>query len=402
MNRHSIFLKLNILFAVALFATLIAGGSVMLHMAKKDQMELMFKSRLIGKELRFSSEIPTGLLDEFGLAIVKDKEKEKVLSQMSAHPPMRPDKPHERHGDVFGYQGDMYLHLHTPRFNILLRDEHTFWDRFLLPVAVVSGTLGLLFLMYFLLRKTLIPLKALHQDIERYGEGKLSSFQFSDKKDEIAEVSNAFYASAAKTKRLIASRTLFVRNLFHELNTPVTKGKLLAQIVEEPKSKQMLESIFSRLSALLKELSSMEQITSESYVLKKKQIRITDLIDEAKDLLYLDEEIPTNITSQTMEADFASMRIVFKNLIDNGLKYGKNLTIVDEEGKLSFISRGESLSGDFASYLEPFSGKNTHSKEGLGLGLYIVSEALRLHEMDFLYQYIEGENRFTIVYQNNL
>ena len=172
--------------------------------------------------------------------------------------------------------------------------------------------------------------------------------------------------------------------------------------MDEPKTKSMLDAIFSRLASLLKELAQVEQITSENYAFTKKEVRIIDLIDEARDLLYLEEAIPTNVTDQRMVADFASMSIVFKNLIDNALKYGQNLEIVYAEETLSFISEGEALEGDFSAYLEAFSEKKSGRTTGFGLGLYIANEVLRMHDMGFEYAYGEGKNRFTINFKNIL
>ena len=214
--------------------------------------------------------------------------------------------------------------------------------------------------------------------------------------------SNAFYHSVEKVKRLTDSRQLFIRNIFHELNTPVTKGKILAEIVEEPKTQKMLDSIFTRLSTLLKELAKVEKITSENYAVFIKPVRVIELIDEASDLLYLDEKIKTNITNEMIEADFSSMSIVFKNLIDNALKYGENLEVIYSDNTISFVSDGKALKKNFSSYIEAFSkGEEPNSEKGFGLGLYIVNEIIHKHKMNFHYKYKNGKNIFIVDFKNN-
>ena len=159
----------------------------------------------------------------------------------------------------------------------------------------------------------------------------------------------------------------------------------------------MLDSIFSRLASLLKELAQMEQITSHDTVLRTQPVRVIELIDQARDLLFLDEVIPTNITNEAIEADFATMSIVFKNLIDNGRKYGKNLTIVWRDEGMDFVSEGEPLTQPLPYYIEPFSAGDTRTNEGFGLGLYIVNEIAKKHGMELRYQRWEGKNIFTLV-----
>jgi two-component system OmpR family sensor kinase len=136
--------------------------------------------------------------------------------------------------------------------------------------------------------------------------------------------------------------------------------------------------------------------------LSKKDIRIIEIIDEAKELLYLEQPIHTNVTDQMIKADFASMSIVFKNLIDNALKYGQNLEVIYGDQTLSFVSNGEALQGDFDDYLEAFSQKKSSDNTGFGLGLYIANEVIRMHGMKFEYSYEKGKNRFIINFKNRL
>lgn len=399
MNRHSILFKLNILFFIALLATIIAAFSMTMHMAKKDQNELFYKSRLLVKEMRTTGEIPNTLLEELRLKIVEKSQKREILE--NAHQRKHSLGPrHLRKNRTFlTYKGHRYLHIKLRHIDLLLEDEQTFMGRFFTPILVLVGILFLLIMMYILLRKSLVPLKNLESDIVRYGEGRLKEYTYQSKKDEVSLASNAFYHAVEKVEKLKNSRDLFIRNLFHELNTPVTKGKILTEIVDEPKTKEMLDSIFTRLSSLLKELAQMEKLASENYTIDKKPIRIQELIDEAGDLLYLEEEVQTNVTDEMIEADFSSMSLVFKNLIDNAYKYGENLEIKIEDNKIYFISSGEPLNEEITYYTEAFSkGRETVTQKGFGLGLYIVSEIVKKHDMDFLYEYRSGKNIFILRY----
>ena len=397
MNRHSILFKLNILFIIALLATIIAAFSMTMHMAKKDQNELFYKSRLIIKEMRTTGEVPHNLLQEFRLKMVKNAEKREVLQ--NAHKRKHDIGPrHLRaHREFLAYKGHGYLHIKLRNINVLLEDEQTFMGRFFTPILVLMGILFLLIMMYILLRRSLVPLKKLEKDIVSYGEGALKDYTYHNKKDEVSLASNAFYQAVEKVEKLKNSRELFIRNLFHELNTPVTKGKILTEIVDEPKTKEMLDSIFTRLSSLLRELAQMEKLTSENYTLSKKPVRIRELIDEASDLLYLEEEVETNVSDEMIEADFSSMSIVFKNLIDNAYKYGENLEIKVDSHQVCFMSSGEALSEGLTYYTEAFSkGRETGTQKGFGLGLYIVSEILKKHDMNFSYEHKSGQNIFII------
>lgn len=399
MNRHSILFKLNILFFIALIATVLAAFSMTMHMAKKERNELLFKSRLLLKEMRMTGEIPHELLAEFQLTIIDNPQKKEVL-QGAKYKVQRGEflpKHLKKHRKILRYKGDRYLYITVRHGNWLLKDEQSFTGRFLTPLLVLMGILSLLVLMYILLRRSLLPLKTLQRDITQYGEGKLKEYTYLNKKDEVSLASNAFYRSVEKLDRLKDSRDLFIRNLFHELNTPVTKGKILTEMVEEVKTKEILDSIFTRLSSLLKELAQMEKLTSENYTISKKPVRVRELIDEASDLLYLENEVESNVTDQVIQADFALMSIVFKNLIDNAIKYGTNLKVMVDTETISFMSHGEPLPKDLSYYLEAFSkGREIAMQQGFGLGLYIVNEIIQKHGMKLLYEHKLGQNIFII------
>ena len=401
MNRHSILFKLNILFIVALLATIIAAFSMTMHMAKKDHNELLYKSRLLIKEIRTTREIPEVLLEEFHLKIVENDAKRNILqhAQKSKRRYDLGPKHLRKHRMFLTYKGHRYLHIKLRNVNLLLEDEQTLLGRFFTPIVVLVGILFLLIMMYILLRRSLVPLKKLERDIVSYGEGTLQEYTYFDKKDEVSLASNAFYKAVEKVDKLKHSRELFIRNLFHELNTPVTKGKILTEIVDEPKSKKMLDSIFTKLSSLLRELAQMEKLTSENYILSKKPVRIRELIDEASDLLYLEDQIKTNVSDEMINADFSSMSIVFKNLIENALKYSGDIEIKVENNKILFISSGNALDEKLSYYTEAFiKGQSQHMEKGFGLGLYIVNEIVKHHDMTFTYIHKSDKNMFIISY----
>jgi two-component system OmpR family sensor kinase len=401
------------MFMVGVVTTLIATTFMILHLHKKNEVELFFKARLIQKELPTRGKEVEEIFKEFNLSMIEGLLKRRVIKygktmkrsivKVDVNNPFRmclqKDILKEQQKIVL-YEGYHYLFIDFEGGGqtLLLKDNKSLFTYFVNPLLYALAVLLFLSMMYWLLRRSLEPLKELQRDIELYGEGKLKTFEVTPKKDEVSLVANAFYKVVEKLQRLKASRTLFIRNVFHELNTPVTKGKLIAEIVEDEKLKPTLDSIFTRLNILLKELAQVEQITSQSMALNKVQIPLYELVDESKELLFIEEEIPNNITNQTLYADFSMMSLVFKNLIDNGFKYGSNVNIdVKEEGSIAFISDGEPLRYELSHYTEAFSrGDGLQNTKGFGLGLYIVSEILQKHKMRLTYSHENGKNIFSI------
>ena len=402
MKRHSIFFKLNLLFATALIVTIIAAGLVVRQMQQKDRASLMLKSRVVLQELRRSQALSDELLKSLDLERVPTERAKEILGQgRFLHHPMKQRRGTRRYSRrMLRHGGEIYLLIRTPGETLLLHSRHNTLQLYLLPALVFLAILMLLSFSYWTLRRSLNPMRSLEEDIRRYGKGEELRHRelFLSGEDEISRIARAFYDSAERLRRYGEARRLFLRNLLHELNTPVTKGKLLAELSEELRTRRMLGSIFQRLSTLLKELVEVERIASGSEPFSERErISVRETAAEACRRLYC-ETVPMEIPEgATLFADREAMVIVFKNLLDNALKYGKNPRIVLKEEELLFLSEGKPLEHPIEHYTEPFRQEyNGKKREGFGLGLYLVREILERHGMRLGYRWEKGQNVFSV------
>ena len=170
----------------------------------------------------------------------------------------------------------------------------------------------------------------------------------------------------SKLKDLINSRQLFLRAIMHELKTPIGKGRIVSEMLQDTKSKTRLISIFERLDLLINEFGKLEQIVSKNYTLHVKEYSLVNVVEHAADLLMLDEEkralhVKIDIESDIcVEVDFESFALALKNLMDNAIKYSKDKQVhIDvKENKLYIENRGDAKLLDIKEYEKPFvSGK---------------------------------------------
>jgi len=242
-------------------------------------------------------------------------------------------------------------------------------NAFILPFLVNI----LLLLFYFYIIKKLQPLQRLKEKIVRFSEGELKVTLPNKGKDEISEVSNEFNNAIVKIKGLQESRNLFLRNIMHELKTPISKGKFITDLMDDVKNQERLQGIFSRFEYLLGEFTKIEQVTSNALVVNPNKFRVVDILDNAFDILFInhndiDLEINANLE---IEVDYELMSTAFKNLIDNGLKYGVGrVQIKIEEYAIIFETKGEALKN--SSFETAFNRAFEDSSKGLGLGLYLT------------------------------
>jgi two-component system OmpR family sensor kinase len=296
-----------------------------------------------------------------------------------------------------------YILINNDRFKLILENMNR--PRFPLELTLAFvGALALLLVLYVWIVRSIRPLGELKQKIIRFSQGDLNIRCQSDRKDEIAEVANAFDRAVQTIRDLLRSRQLLLRAIMHELKTPIAKGRLLSEMIDDPRKKQRFHAIFQRLNLLIDEFAKVEQISSKNFQPDFRPYKASDILEASIDLLMLDnpsKHIHTVIRKDfTLRADFELLTLALKNLIDNGIKYSpdRHVDILISAPKITISNRGEPLKGPLEEYFTPFHA----SQGGLGLGLYIVKSILEIHRMDFEYRYENERVVFTVIDRNVL
>lgn len=301
--------------------------------------------------------------------------------------------------ELYEYNGYKYFYRNDLFDNLFIKDTIKTTSKTIYFIFLTL-LLNITFLLFYLfLINKLAPLNKLKSSILKFSKGDLNINTASKGKDEISEVSNEFNNAINEIRELTQSRNLFLRNIMHELKTPITKGKLIGQLMTDTEYKTILKKIFERLELLLEEFSKIEQLTSKNIELSKENYRIIDIIDQSIDILMISKDdlifdIKSNLT---INIDFHLFPIVIKNLIDNGLKYGKSKVIVEiDENYFAIKTEGEKLEKEFSTYLQPFNRKYETSSESLGLGFYITHSILKVHNLKIEYKHENKQNIFFI------
>ncbi len=294
-----------------------------------------------------------------------------------------------------------YISVKTPKIYLLLKDDNSdVRSSRILLLSLFAITLILLFSYLSIIRK-LYPLKLLQDKTKEFGKGDFDIECKIDGKDEIATLSNEFNKSIKNLNRLKNSRNIFLRNIMHELKTPITKGRFLAKLPKDEKSAEKLDRVFLRLETLINEFASVEKFISSCEKIDKKEYFLSDIVDNALDLLFEFEssvDIENLCEEKKVIVNFKLFSIAIKNLMDNAIKYssdGKAIVRI-EENQIVFKNRGEKLKYPFQRYLEPFFKESENSKESFGLGLYITQNILQTHNLALEYIYKSGQNIFYI------
>ncbi len=302
---------------------------------------------------------------------------------------------------VFRVDDRYFIYVNRYDYNMMLEDMHPIDYTTQLIFTVALFLVVILIILYIMVLKKLSPLKRLHKEIEEFANGNLDVKITYDGNDEIAKIAKSFDKAIKYIRQLISSKNLFMRNIMHELKTPITTSRIAAETIEDDLTKKVLIRSFDRMNELIEDLAQVERVTMYTFVPVKEETDLKEIFEETEKILLKDKSLYSfNYRNCPIYTDKSLLALVLKNLIDNAIKYSidkkANITVIGN--KIMVKSKGEKLKESLEYYTEPFSQAEKRSA-GFGLGLYIVATVLDKlnYKLRYRYDNKSKENIFEIV-----
>ena len=200
----------------------------------------------------------------------------------------------------------------------------------------------------------------------------------------------------------------FVSIASHELKTPLTSLKLYLQLIEKDKIPQQAQFLsrgleqLKRLERLTSDLLDVSKISAGKLAYNIEDVELGELFDDCTQIIeswnVRHQLTIKNKPSIKIQADRHRLEQVFSNILSNAVKYSPDADriILDSYIQNNFIVISIQDFGigiaqpDLARIFQRFYRVDATAMkyEGLGLGLFIVSEILIRHNGDF---WIESE-----------
>ncbi len=401
MNKSSIFFSITFVFIISISSIIAAFIFLMDYDQKNYTEKLNNKYTIVARATLFhlnhfiSEKQLENQVKSYHMNEIKDKkiqreiiERAKVLQRITG-----------KIGStaIMVYNKRNYLLIEHENTTLLLKDEDYQPYRYHTIRGIFGLVLLIIILDYILTIRRIKPLRKLKREMDKFARGDLNISCARDGEDEISQVSNSFQNAVNQINKLNRSRQMFLRNIMHELKTPITKGRISVEMIDNSKQKQRLINVFERLELLINEFTSIEQITSGDGLKNIRAYKLSDILDEAIDLSMISQE---QITLQieknlSINVDFKLFTTAVKNIIDNGIKYSIDKRVIIETSfdKISFISQGNPMQYELSHYLEPFT-QDKISHKSFGLGLYIVQNIVKAHGLKFTYEHKNSYNYF--------
>ncbi len=300
---------------------------------------------------------------------------------------------------IFQTKENHYIYIQKLGYNLMLKDNRP--KKYTLHKVISIGLIiiSILLILYIAILRKLYPLKKLHKEIEKFANGDKDIDISYKNDDEIGKIAKSFNDAIKHINQLTASKNLFMRNIMHELKTPITKGRIVAQTLDEGQLQSILIRAFDRMNELINELAQVERISTRTFEPVFEDTTLSDIFEKSKLMLMIENsKISAQFTNFKLKTDSKLLSLAIKNLLDNAIKYGvdKQVIFIATRKSIEIISKGKPLTYTLDYYVEAFS-QEEKRKNGFGLGLYIVNSILEKLDYKLNYKYKNENNIFEII-----
>ncbi len=228
------------------------------------------------------------------------------------------------------------------------------------------------------------PITALAKAAEKFGKGEeIEEFKPSGAA-EIRQAGLEFDRMRKRIQRHLNQRSEMLSGISHDLRTPLTRMKLQTAFI---KDKGLSGKLVEDINEMEKMLNEYLQFTSSTFLEKDELFDLSELMNQI-----IKKYNNRNITYNVSERIYFNGRKnlvnrCINNLIDNALKYGKNINIeLSKKNTNIFIKIEDDGPGipenEYDNVFKPFykidKGRG-ETKSSVGLGLSIASDIIRSH-----------------------
>ena len=305
-----------------------------------------------------------------------------------------------RSADVPQIQGAMLVTISCSEITATMM-ELNYQGLLLIAVIVVLSV----FLGYILATVLVKPLARVTKSIEDLTDGYQNDEISVPDYTETELITDAFNKMLARMKVLDESRAEFVSNVSHELKTPMTSMKVLAdslvgqQGVPEELYQEFLQDItaeIDRENRIITDLLSLVKMDKKTADLSIQHMDINQLLEDIlKRLRPIADKRSIDLildSFRPVEADVDEIKFTsaISNLVENAIKYnvddGWVRVSIDADHKYFYVTVADSGMGIPEDSLERIFERfyrvdKSHSREigGTGLGLAITRSTIAMH-----------------------
>jgi two-component system sensor histidine kinase QseC len=269
----------------------------------------------------------------------------------------------------------------------------------LLVLPVLGAIIGLI------VSRTLRPLKQLKQQLSVREVGHLQPLSLDNLPEEVVPMVEQINTLFVLLEQAFANERNFTSDASHELRTPLAGMMTQLQVAQKTTDETMrvqalqkCQMAVVRMTHMVQQLLTLSRVQHQNAQVSKQLLDVNQsMISVMADIEHAarDKHIEIELQGQdgfAVEANPQLLDILFRNLLDNAIKYtpegGKVLVrLIKQDLKIgvSIEDNGPGVAdADYARISQRFFRcvETAQIAEGSGLGLSIVQRIIRLHDAD--------------------
>lgn len=291
---------------------------------------------------------------------------------------------------------------------VLIKDYSGEYNRNIANKNLINISVAILFIIifiavYLLSSRMIKPIVILKDKVSEISKGRYPDKLPVKSKDEIGVLVQSFNTMSEKLRLKDEQEKAIFRNITHELKTPLASISGYAQILrdnevkEEFKNKALnrIVSESNRMHELVVTLLNISKQSSDLEEYSFEKVNIKEIIDDSisinlPEIKSKGLEIIEEYDDAIVNGNNQYLTILFRNLINNGIKYCyKNTKVVinlNSEGSeviFSILTEGKEIPENMrGKVFDPFikvEKGGFSSKTSHGLGLYICKNIVEAH-----------------------
>ena len=273
---------------------------------------------------------------------------------------------------------DGYFQFFIPRERLTNSSVRLFALWITIPALLMIG-IAIIFL-----KNQTRPIIKLAEASERFGRGESVEEYSPSGALEIRKAGYEFERMRKRILRHLNQRSEMLSGISHDLRTPLTRIKLQMEIIKDEEVKKKLSDDIDEMEKMLNEYL---QFSKSTFTEKNEKFDISELIKIIVKKYNLENIFIEKSEKNIFTGRKSLIQRCLSNLIDNSLKYGKNVKINQyvSKKKLTLLVEDDGPGipeSEYDNVFKPFykiDKSRNKTKSSVGLGLSIASDIVRSH-----------------------
>lgn len=334
------------------------------------------------------------------------------IAERRGPPPPPNFRPPHRMPRFVGPDGSLYTMLILPQrlgwFGILGLGG--------VPLTVLASALAVSAVVcFFLARHIAAPVRRLQGAARALADGDLAARVAEDlgrRRDEIGDLGRDFDTMAGRLQELLASRQRLLRDISHELRSPLARIRVALELARRKGSGDgdelaRIEHEAERLDGLIGQVLQLSRLDDGGPPARLRPVDLTSLLDALADDARMEAQAAGRSVLREpaapleVQADATLLRSALENVLRNAIRYTAADTAVEitqaRRGAMAVVSVRDHGPGvpeaELRRIFEPFhrvADARERDSGGEGIGLAITARVASLHRGTVTARNVEG------------